>query len=289
MKTSGAKSLFIAGTVISSIIFLVLTYDSVMKMPQRTHEDRLDAVVADGKWVWQKYNCNDCHTILGIGGYYAPDVTKVAGYRDAGWLRRFLKDPENVWPAERKMPNLHLKDKEVADLVGFLAWVNEIDTNNWPPKPMVVSSGEMTTRSPRGEVSAVTGYVFGWTWGMPFLEQPPVMKIGIVIVALIFLFNIFMTMMKTKKWTVIQGMLLGGLAMLAGMFLFGIPFMKNLSTQYYWCPVEIDWREEGIGREVALCGGRTRPVYRYSGDGAPLLLDRNAEILALGGSGIQRP
>ena len=83
-------------------------------------------------------------------------------------------------------------------------------------------------------VSAVTGYVFGWTWGMPFLEQPPILKAGIVIVALIFLFNIFMTMMKTKKWTVIQGMLLGGLIMLAGMFLFGIPFLKNLSTQYYW-------------------------------------------------------
>jgi nitric oxide reductase subunit B len=83
-------------------------------------------------------------------------------------------------------------------------------------------------------VAAISGYIAGWSWGMPFLEQPSVLKIGIVIVALIFLFNIFMTMMKTKKWTVIQGMLLGGLVMLAGLFVFGIPFMKNLSTQYYW-------------------------------------------------------
>jgi nitric oxide reductase subunit B len=83
-------------------------------------------------------------------------------------------------------------------------------------------------------VAAITGYLLGWSWGMPFLEQPVILKIGIVIVALIFLFNIFMTMMKTKRWTVIQGMLLGGLVMLAGLFLFGIPFMKNLSTQYFW-------------------------------------------------------
>lgn len=83
-------------------------------------------------------------------------------------------------------------------------------------------------------VTAITGYLFGWSWGMPFLEQPVILKIGIVIVALIFLFNIFMTMMKTKRWTVIQGMLLGGLVMLAGLFLFGIPFVKNLSTQYFW-------------------------------------------------------
>jgi nitric oxide reductase subunit B len=83
-------------------------------------------------------------------------------------------------------------------------------------------------------VTAIVGYLLGWTWGMPFLEQPTVLKFGIVIVALIFLFNIFMTMMKTKKWTVIQGVLLGGLVMLAGMFLFGIFFMKNLADQYFW-------------------------------------------------------
>ncbi len=83
-------------------------------------------------------------------------------------------------------------------------------------------------------VAVIIGYILGWSWGMPFLEQPTVFKIGIVVVALIFLFNVFMTMMKTKKWTVIQGMLLGGLIMLAGMFLFGIPFLKNMSTQYYW-------------------------------------------------------
>jgi nitric oxide reductase subunit B len=83
-------------------------------------------------------------------------------------------------------------------------------------------------------VAAVTGYVLRWSWGMPFLEQPTPLKIGIVAVALLFLFNVFMTMMRTRKWTVIQGVLLGGLVMLAGMFLFGIPFLKNLSTQYYW-------------------------------------------------------
>jgi nitric oxide reductase subunit B len=83
-------------------------------------------------------------------------------------------------------------------------------------------------------VAAIVGYLLGWTWGMPFLEQPTVLKFGIVLVALIFLYNIFMTMMKTKKWTVIQGVLLGGLVMLAGMFLFGVFFMKNLATQYFW-------------------------------------------------------
>lgn len=140
MTLSHAKGIFIWGTVLSTVIFLALTYDSHKSFMTRTHEEKLDAQVAAGKWVWQKYNCNDCHTILGIGGYYAPDVTKVMSYRDSGWMKRFIEDPAAVWPAERKMPNLHLKNQEIADVIAFLTWVNEIDTNNWPPKPMVASA-----------------------------------------------------------------------------------------------------------------------------------------------------
>ncbi len=135
-----AKAIFIWGTVISAVIFLALTYDSLVKMPQRTHDEKLDERVAAGKWVWQKHNCNDCHTILGIGGYYAPDVTKVMSYRDADWITRFLKSPETVWPNPRRMPNLHLKDQEITDVVAFLSWVNGVDTNNWPPKPLVAAA-----------------------------------------------------------------------------------------------------------------------------------------------------
>lgn len=140
MTLSQAKAIFIWGTVISAVIFLGLTYDSIVKMPQRTHEEKLDARVAAGKWVWQKYNCNDCHTILGIGGYYAPDVTKVMSYRDADWMKRFINNPGEVWPAERKMPILHLNDQEIADVTAFLTWVNGIDTNNWPPKPLLAAA-----------------------------------------------------------------------------------------------------------------------------------------------------
>jgi cbb3-type cytochrome oxidase cytochrome c subunit len=38
------------------------------------------------------------------------------------------------------MPNLHLKDQEVKDVIAFLTWVNGIDTNNWPPKPLAVAA-----------------------------------------------------------------------------------------------------------------------------------------------------
>ncbi len=146
MTLSQAKAIFIWGTALSGVIFLALTYDFHMKVGRQTNERQLDARVAAGKWVWQKYNCNDCHTILGIGGYYAPDVTKVMSYRDADWMKKFIKNPPSVWPAARKMPILHLKDQEVEDVIAFLTWVGGIDTNNWPPKPLATTAAQASTK-----------------------------------------------------------------------------------------------------------------------------------------------
>lgn len=147
MSKSGAKMLFIIGTIIVTIVFLWLTIDTLSKVKSRTKEENLSMQVVEGKKTWQKYNCNDCHTILGIGGYYAPDVTKVAQYRDTDWLRKFLHDPAAIWPAARKMPNQHLSETEIANLIAFLQWVNNIDTNNWPPQP-VGGTGVVTPEQP---------------------------------------------------------------------------------------------------------------------------------------------
>jgi nitric oxide reductase subunit C len=138
MTKSQARAIFIWGTALSAVILVALTVNSLSQIPGRTNEDKLNAQVAAGKWVWQKHNCNDCHTILGIGGYYAPDLTRVMSQRDAAWMKDFLKDPSAVWPASRKMPNLHLSDEEITDLIAFLDWVDHINTNNWPPKPLTV-------------------------------------------------------------------------------------------------------------------------------------------------------
>ena len=50
-----------------------------------------------------------------------------------------------------------------------------------------------------GALAAVTGYVFGIHEGREFLEQPLWIKIAIVVVALIFLYNISMTVLKGRK------------------------------------------------------------------------------------------
>jgi len=93
-------------------------------------------------------------------------------------------------------------------------------------------------------VIAIIGFIFGWTKGRPLLEIPPPLNYVVVAVALIFLFNIGMTMFKARHWTVIQGVLLGGLLFLALLYLFGIPFYRNeVIDWYYWWWVIHLWVE----------------------------------------------
>lgn len=93
-------------------------------------------------------------------------------------------------------------------------------------------------------VAALVGFVFGWTQGRPLLEIPRPLDIVVVVGALIFLFNVGMTMYKAKRWTAIQGTLLGGLVFLALLYLFGIPFYKNeVIDWYYWWWVIHLWVE----------------------------------------------
>jgi nitric oxide reductase subunit B len=93
-------------------------------------------------------------------------------------------------------------------------------------------------------VAALVGFVFGWTQGRPLLEIPRPLDIIVVIGALLFLFNVGMTMLLAKRWTAIQGTLLGGLLFLALLYLFGIPFYENeVIDWYYWWWVIHLWVE----------------------------------------------
>jgi nitric oxide reductase subunit B len=93
-------------------------------------------------------------------------------------------------------------------------------------------------------VAALVGFVFGWTKGKPLLEIPFPLDYLVVAGALIFLFNVGMTMLRGKRWTVIQGSLFGGLVFLAVMYLFNLPFYANLSIDwYYWWWVIHLWVE----------------------------------------------
>ncbi|MCP5160823.1 MAG: cbb3-type cytochrome c oxidase subunit I [Hahellaceae bacterium] len=96
---------------------------------------------------------------------------------------------------------------------------------------------------PYASLAKMTGNDLLPTMGREFLEQPTITKIGIVIVALGFLFNIGMTVLKGRK-TVINIVLMTGLLGLAVFFLFSFYNPENLALdKYFWWWVVHLWVE----------------------------------------------
>jgi nitric oxide reductase subunit C len=141
MTTRSARTFFVVSTLLSALVFLALTIDSHRKIPALTNAAAIDATVIAGKDVWHRNNCINCHTLLGEGAYYAPDLTQIATQRGGAYLREFLKDPSRFYSEERDrrlMPTLPLSDNDITAVIAFLGWVSKIDTQGWPPRPILV-------------------------------------------------------------------------------------------------------------------------------------------------------
>lgn len=135
MTKKMAFQIFLWGTLSSALLFLWLTWDTQRQIVALSHADRLSAEVVAGKRVFEQYNCNDCHTILGFGGYYAPDLTKVVRRIGQEGVINTVRSPEKAFADSwRKMPKLGLSDVEIDNLVAFFTWVGEINNGDWPPQ-----------------------------------------------------------------------------------------------------------------------------------------------------------
>ena len=135
MKDSTAKGIFWVGTVASVALFLALTWDTHTRFDALTHADRIDDRVVAGKRAFERANCNDCHTILGFGGYYAPDLTRAYSRLGPEAIRLRLRRPEVVFAdSYRKMPNQGLSADDVDAIVAYFRWVTEIENHDWPPQ-----------------------------------------------------------------------------------------------------------------------------------------------------------
>jgi nitric oxide reductase subunit C len=105
LSKSQAKVFFLGGTGVFTAAFLSLTIDTHRKVPAQTRQANITAEVARGKRIWEDNNCMGCHTLFGEGAYYAPELTKAVERRGKPWLRMFLKNPEAMYPNDRKMVN----------------------------------------------------------------------------------------------------------------------------------------------------------------------------------------
>ncbi|MBF0559641.1 MAG: c-type cytochrome [Nitrospirae bacterium] len=140
MSNKAARNLFIFICIFFFAIFIALSADTLSQIDKRAPEitDEVNA----GKMVWHKYDCIGCHTIFGTGSYFAPDLTKITDKKPKDYLKKFLMDPRGVNP-RAAMPKLGINSTEADNLITFFQWVAKVDTNGWPPKPILATAAEV--------------------------------------------------------------------------------------------------------------------------------------------------
>ncbi len=133
---SMARNIFYGGSMFFFLLFLVLTFDTIRTLPQRDNRDAITPVVAQGKLLWEENDCIGCHTLLGEGAYFAPELgniyTRYGNSLEA--IKGFIMSrPKDGIPGRRSMPQFNFSDAELDALAEFLKYVSEIDTAGWPP------------------------------------------------------------------------------------------------------------------------------------------------------------
>jgi nitric oxide reductase subunit C len=69
-----ARNIFYGGSLFFILVFLGLTFDTTSAIPKRDNSANLTETVALGKKLWETNDCIGCHTLLGEGAYFAPEL-----------------------------------------------------------------------------------------------------------------------------------------------------------------------------------------------------------------------
>lgn len=131
-----ARNIYLGGSVFFFLLFLSLSFDTLGTLPKRDNRANITESVALGKKVWEDNNCIGCHSLMGEGAYFAPELANV--YNRFGESKEaiigFIKSrPVDGIPGRRSMPQFNLSDEELEGLADFLKYTSEINDANWPP------------------------------------------------------------------------------------------------------------------------------------------------------------
>jgi nitric oxide reductase subunit C len=131
-----SRIIFGACLILSAIILIAViggNWDVSVSIPDE---------VSVGYTLWQKHGCENCHTLFGQGGDYAPDLTHIYTLRGENYIREFMVDPSAYHPEQRLMPRFTMIQTDIDNLIAMFSWTaNEASrvTANWPPNPIQVS------------------------------------------------------------------------------------------------------------------------------------------------------
>ncbi len=131
LSKSQARAFFLGGTVVTFLVFIGLTVYSLSPANDQANTENLTPQVVHGKHLWETNNCMGCHTILGEGAYYAPELTKVIDRRGEGLVKSILMSPVPWQPNGRKMVAYEMDEVDAEAMIAYLKWIGNIDLNGF--------------------------------------------------------------------------------------------------------------------------------------------------------------
>ena len=131
LSKSQARAFFLGGTAVSFLAFILLTVYSLSPSNDQSNEEAITEKVIEGKHLWETNNCMGCHTILGEGAYYAPELTKVIERRGEPLVKSILMSPVPWEPNGRKMVAYNMSEEEAEAMIEYLKWIGNIDLNGF--------------------------------------------------------------------------------------------------------------------------------------------------------------
>ena len=135
-----ARNIFYGGSVFFFLLFLALTFDTHQALPETDNRGAINDTVRMGKHLWEVNDCIGCHTLLGEGAYFAPELGNVytrfggdSGGKEA--IMGFIKGrPVDGIPGRRSMPQFNFTDEQLNAIAEFLKYADGIKiARDWPP------------------------------------------------------------------------------------------------------------------------------------------------------------
>ena len=83
LSPSRWRAIFSTGDGFFFLLFLALSFDTHSQLPKRDMRANITPQIAEGKKLWEVNDCIGCHTLMGEGAYFAPELGNVvARYGD---------------------------------------------------------------------------------------------------------------------------------------------------------------------------------------------------------------
>jgi mono/diheme cytochrome c family protein len=98
------------------------TSEEISFQPETDQPERM--VKIGERFYTEKYGCDGCHRINGMGGEVGPDLSSVGSRMDIQAIYRWLENPQSI-DSQSKMPNYDLPERDIKALTLYLKSLGE--------------------------------------------------------------------------------------------------------------------------------------------------------------------